>query len=196
MTVEELPSPGRWPGGTALILAPCLMLTGVLLRAPYDMWHPTAAGSPLRSLLALAAFTAGTILLWPAVLTLVRRIGAVNSRWARWGGSLAVIGLAARTLHNGVFQVVAASAYRVAALLSVAVLVGWFVLAYGAWRTGVLGSVRAPALACMGVLETTNRPASVIAVVGLAIALVPLGFSVLCGSGRPGRARAGGGRAG
>jgi hypothetical protein len=64
--------------------------------------------------------------------------------------------------------------------LSFTILSGWLVLAFGAYRSGVLGLARAIALAAMcllplGVLKGTEIT-SVIAVAGLCAAFVPLGI--------------------
>ncbi|GAB2946965.1 hypothetical protein GCM10027280_39730 [Micromonospora polyrhachis] len=197
--------PGRWLGGCALILGPLLMLTGVLLRAGHHFFFPDQLAAydrhPALIFTAYSAFVVGNVLLWPAVAALAQRIGVTRPGWALCGGALAIFGLFQRTFHAGVdhlaFQLVrvqgvevatrtvgdAYGAYYVLSALSVAIMAGWVVLAIGAWRARVLGPFRAIALAAMsalplGVLKGTT-PLSVIAVLGLAAALVPLGVRVL-----------------
>lgn len=199
------PFPGRWVGGAALVLGPPLLAAGVLLRLPFPFFFPEqlAARADHPGLMAASygAFAAGTVLLWPAVAVLAARIGRLRPGLALWGGVFAVLGLFARTFHAGVdhlaFQLAdrqgpeAAAefvertygAFHVFSSLNVAVMGGWILLALGAWRAGVLGPVRALALAAtaalpLGVLKGTTPPA-VVAVAGLCLALVPLGVRVL-----------------
>jgi len=197
--------PGRWVGGTALTLAPLVLLTGVLLRLQFPFFFPqqlTAYSQhPTLITAAYSCFLAGNILLWPAILSLTRLIIAKRPGWAVWGGSLTLLGLFARTFHAGIdhlaFQLVALhgvslatstvaksyGAFHVVASLNAAIFFGWIVLAIGAYRSGVLGLPRSIALGLMallmmGVLKGTS-PTSVIATGGLCIALVPLGVKVL-----------------
>ena len=196
---------GRWAGGVALILGPCLMLAGVLARLPYRFFFPDQlaayAAHPTQVRIAYSLFLAGNVLLWPAVAVLAQRIGASLPVWAVWGGVLATLGLFARTFHAGVdhlaFQLVRVEnlptatgavadsygAYHIMSALNAAIMAGWVVLAIGAWRARVLGLFRAVCLAAMsaltlGVLKGTT-PLSIIAVAGLTIALAPLGARVL-----------------
>lgn len=74
-------------------------------------------------------------------------------------------------------------AFHVLQPLSIAIFFGWVVLAVGVWRAGVLGIVRSVALASMsalpiGVLKGTG-PMSIVATLGLCVALVPLGARIL-----------------
>ncbi|MEU4516929.1 hypothetical protein AB0G05_46230 [Nonomuraea wenchangensis] len=197
--------PGRWAEAAGLLLGPVLMLAGVLLRAGIDGFFPAQlaafAADPARMSLSYGAFAAGNVLLWPAVIALVRRVWPAQPRWALWGGALVLLGLFARTFHAGVshlaFQLVdvqgvrtaqqavadSYGAFHVFQPLSFAIFFGWIVLAVGTWRARVLGPVRSVALASMsalplGVLKGT-RPMSVVAAVGLCVALVPLGLRVL-----------------
>jgi hypothetical protein len=197
--------PGRWLGGTALVLGPILLLVGVLLRAGRPFFFPAQlqayADHPALMTAAYSCFLAGVVLLWPAVIVLAQRIGRVRPMWALWGGAMAVFGLFARVFHAGVdhlaFQLAAdrgpeeatravADAYgawHLMSAFSVAIMAGWIVLAVGAVRSRTLGWVRAVSLAAtallpLGVLKGTT-PMSIVAVVGLGIALVPLGIQVL-----------------
>ncbi|MER6911293.1 hypothetical protein ABT354_06435 [Streptomyces sp. NPDC000594] len=210
----EVPFPGRWVGGVSLVVAPVLLGVGVLLRLPYPFFFPGQLAArvehPGPIAVSYGAFAAGTVLLWPALAVLAARIGRRSPGAALWGGVLAVLGLFARTFHAGVdhlaFQFadrqgaeVAArfvgetyGAFHVFGVLNLAIMGGWPLLAVGAWRAGVLGPVRALALAAtavlpLGVLKGTT-PLSVVAVAGLCLALVPLGVTVLRDGPAPGRA--------
>ncbi|MFC3996297.1 hypothetical protein ACFOVU_10250 [Nocardiopsis sediminis] len=204
-TVPGVPFPGRWVGGASLVLGPLLLLTGVLLRARYDFFFPAQLAAyqrdPVLMTVSYSAFSAGCVLLWPGVVTLAARIGVRCPETALWGGTLAVLGLSARAFHAGVdhsaFQLVrslgvrsatdavgeAYGAFHIFSMFNAAILGGWVLLAIGAYRSGVLGPLRALALASMsalplGVLKGTT-PMSVVAVAGLCVALVPLGLAVL-----------------
>ncbi|MFD6193407.1 hypothetical protein [Streptomyces sp. NPDC060275] len=206
--------PGRWVGGTAMVLGPPLMLTGALLRARFHFFFPDQLSAyerhPALMATAYGLFAAGSLLLWPAVTVLAGRIGARSAGWGLWGGVLAMSGLFARAFHAGVdhlaFQLVRSQgagpateavsagygAFHVFSTLNLAVLAGWLVLALGAWRTRVLGPVRAAALALaaalpLGVLKGTT-PLSLVALTGLCVALVPPGLALLSEAPRPGRA--------
>src|SRR5512138_3428165 len=95
--------PGRWVGGTALMLAPVLMLTGVLLRLQFPFFFPQQlaayAKHPTLLKTAYGFFLAGNILLWPAILSLANLITVRRPPWAVWGGCLTMLGLFARTFH-------------------------------------------------------------------------------------------------
>ncbi|TDD61845.1 hypothetical protein E1293_44570 [Actinomadura darangshiensis] len=72
-------------------------------------------------------------------------------------------------------------------------MLGWPLLAYAAYRTRTIGAVRSIALALtaalpLGVLKGTT-PLSMVAVAGLAVALVPLGLRMLLDGPRPSTAR-------
>lgn len=205
--------PGRLVGSLAMIVGPLLLLTGTLLRAPYPFFFPdqlAAAGArPELMVAAYSCFLAGTVLMWPAVVALAGMIGSTRPVLARWAGCLVVFGLFERTFHAGVdhlaFQLVAhrgvATATEIVAesytgfhlfhYLSFTIMFGWFVLAFAAWRSGVLGPVRAVALALMGLLPLGvlkgTEVVSIIGTVGLCIALVPVGWQLLASGPRPSR---------
>lgn len=193
--------PGRWLGASAMIVAPLLMLAGVLLRIQFNFFFPHQLSAfqqhPTLITAAYSCFLAGNILLWPAIVALARLIGATRPGFALWGGSLVVFGLFARTFHAGAdhlaFQIVrieglpsatkaiadSYGAFHIVATLNTAIFFGWIILAIGSWLSGTLGIVRSIALGLMsalmmGVLKGSS-PTSVIATAGLAIALVPLG---------------------
>ncbi|MDR8414416.1 hypothetical protein MTP10_37535 [Nonomuraea sp. 3-1Str] len=195
--------PGRWAEGVSLVLAPVLMLAGVLLRVEYDGFFPAQlaafADAPTLMSASYGCFALGSVLLWPGVLGLVRRSPA--SRLVLCGGVMVLCGLFARAFHAGVshlaLQLVdvqglasaqravadAYGAFHVFQPFNMAVLFGWAVLAAGLWRAGTLGLVPSVALGLMtalpiGVLKGTG-PMSVLAVAGLCVALVPYGVRVL-----------------
>lgn len=199
------PFPGRYLAAASLILAPLLILTGVLLRLRFDFFFPAqlaaAAEHPRLVFAAYACFLAGVILLWPGIVHLALRIGRTHPRWALWGGALVLFGLFARTFHAGIdhlaFQLVHAQGVDAAVetiqstygaphlvkTLSAAIFFGWPVLAFGAYRSGTLGLVRSIALALMaglmmGVLKGSSA-ISVVATAGLCISLMPLGVELL-----------------
>lgn len=128
------------------------------------------------------------------------------------GGALVLCGLFERTFHagvdhaarglvlrHGVEQATAqvAESYQdlhLFSFLSFTIPFGWPVLAFGAYRSGVLGPVRAVAPASMsalplGVLEGTEV-LSVVATAGPCVALVPLGVRLLLDGPRPDRGSA------
>jgi hypothetical protein len=197
--------PGRWVGGIALILGPLLLLTGVMLRLRFHFFFPEQLAAyqahPFLMDASYCTFAAGNVLMWPAVLTLTGLIAAKRAGWALWGGIFAISGLFARTFHAGVdhlaFQLVrvqnldlatksVADSYGVFHIFStfnLAIMLGWVVLAIGAYLSGTLPMPRSIALALMsalplGVLKGTT-PFSIVATVGLCAVLVPLGVKVL-----------------
>lgn len=180
---EDTWFPGRWIGGSSLIVGPLLLLTGILLRLRFHFFFPQQLAAvqehPTLMFASYSMFLAGIILLWPAVATLAWLIGRSRPGWAMWGGTLAMLGLFARTFHAGVdhlaFQLVHVQGLEVATqavrdsyganhivkTLNPAIMLGWIVLAIGAYRAGTLGLVRSVALglmAClmMGVLKGSS----------------------------------------
>jgi hypothetical protein len=206
--------PGPWLGGVSLIVGPCLLLTGTLLRlgVPFFFPHQLAAYQRQPALIgtAYAMFLAGTVALWPGVVAVAARIGATRPAWALWGGSLVIFGLFARAFHYGVntfaFALVdsaglgtatqAVGAYYgyrewVVSSLTVAVMLGWIILAIGCYLSRTLRLLPAVALALMaglmiGVLKGSTW-SSAVEVTGLAVAFVPLGVTLLRGAARPSR---------
>lgn len=220
MTITEAPQtavdrratlPGPWVEGVSLILGPLLLLAGVLTRIGEADFFPgqlaAYAAEPGRMVLSYSLFAAGTVLLWPAVTSLARRIGVTCPGWARWGVTLVVLGLFGRVFHAGVshlaFQLVDTlgleaaqkavastyGAFHVFKAVNVFIMGGWIVLAVGAFRaramgSGAVGVARCVALALaaglsLGVLKGSSDPISIAALLGLAFALVPLGVTVL-----------------
>lgn len=202
------PFPGRWLGGASLVLGPVLLLAGVLTRFGPDFFFPAQlsayAAEPTRMSVAYGLFAAGHLLLCPAVLALANRIGG---RWAGLGATMVLAGLFARTFHAGsdnlAFRLadaqgphaaaeVVAGSYPVPHLftyLSFAIMFGWPVLAFAAYRARVLGPLAALAMAAattlpIGVLKGSTT-FSVIAAAGLCLALIPLGLRVLGAGPRP-----------
>ncbi|MEV0666047.1 hypothetical protein ACIBI3_36030 [Actinomadura luteofluorescens] len=205
--------PGRWLAGTSLLLGPVLLLSGVLLRARFHFFFSDQLAAydrhPMLMTASYSCFAAGTVALWPAVSALALRIGAVRPVTAAFGGGLVLVGLFARTFHAGAdhlaFGLVDAQgrtsataavadsyqAFHIFQYTSFAIMLGWPVLAVGAWRAGVLGPVRCLGLALMallplGVLKGTT-PLSIAGAAGLCLALAPLGLATLLEGPRPAR---------
>jgi hypothetical protein len=203
--------PGRWVGGVSMVLAPLLLLTGVLLRIQFHFFFPQQLAAfkehPLLITASYNLFLAGTISLWPAIVTLGRFISLKRPGWALCGCTFVIFGLFARTFHAGadymafqstrvqdlniVTKTVAASygAFHVVSALNGAILFGWIILAIGAYLSGTCGLVRSIALGLMsalmiGVLKGSSAM-SVIAVAGLCLALVPLGIDILTARPNP-----------
>lgn len=203
--------PGRWVGGIACILGPLAVLTAVLLRAPFHFFFPQqlAAFAEHRGLMVASSslFTVGMLLLVPAVVMLASSIAATHPRLARWGALSAVAGLCVRHFHAGVdhlaFRLVdvqglevahqaVADSYAADYVLAVPmplIMVGWVLLAVGAFRSGTFGLTRSIALGStaalmIGVLKGTNL-VSILVVTGLCVALVPFGIMVLRTGSRP-----------
>ncbi|MEU6711209.1 hypothetical protein ABZ897_06970 [Nonomuraea sp. NPDC046802] len=198
--------PGRWVEGAGLVLGPALLLAGVLVRAGAGDFFPDQlaayAAAPGRMVLSYSLYAAGVVLLWPAVTALARRIALTRPGWARWGATLVILGLFGRVFHAGAshlaFQLVDAlglqaaqravagtyGAFHVFKAANVAIMGGWVVLAVGAHLSKALGVLRCVALGLaaglpLGVLKGSSDPISLVALAGLAVALVPLGVAVL-----------------
>ena len=203
--------PGRWVGGIALIIAPLLFLSGMLLRARFHFFFPQQLEAfnkfPGLIITSYNLFVIGNIFLWPAILTLARLIGKRKNQLAIWGGVFVMFGLFARTFQAGInhlaFQLVriegldgatriiadSYGAFNIIATLNGTIMFGWILLAAGAFRSQVMGLFRAVALALMaglmsGVLKGSSLY-SIIAATGLCIALIPLGIQVLQNGARP-----------
>ncbi|NIH84555.1 hypothetical protein [Amycolatopsis granulosa] len=201
----------RWIGGTTMIAAPLLLLAGLLLRVPFPFFFPhqlaAAVDHPGLLTAAYTLVSGGTVLLCPAVLALAGHVRRARPGWAHWGAVLVVAGLFERTFHAGFDQAAlalarhggtgfatgfVADAYgdlHLFSFLSFTILLGWPVLAFGAWRAGVLHPVRALGLAAtsalpLGVLKGTTV-LSILAVTGLCVALVPSGVRLLRSAPRP-----------
>lgn len=205
--------PGRLAAGVSLVVAPVLVFAGVLLRARYEFFYPhqlaAFAEAPALMTAAYSCFSLGTVLLFPGVLAVATRIGRTHPKLAAWGGLFVLIGLCTRTFHAGIdhlaFQLVdvqglpaatkavtdsygAWDAFRTPVLC---VVFGWYLLAFGAYRSGTLGLVRSLALAAtsafmVGTLKGTDWT-SVVAATGLCAAFVPLGVRILREGERPSR---------
>ncbi|XVS60464.1 hypothetical protein ACQPYE_19290 [Actinosynnema sp. CA-299493] len=205
--------PGRWPGAAAMILGPVLLLAGTLLRWPFHYFFPqqlvAVAEQPARMTAAHTLVIAGTVLLAPAVLALAHRIGQTRPALATWSAALVLVGLFERTFHAGINQAahglvrqrgatfatdLVSQSYQdlhLFSFLSFTIFFGWPVLAFAAYRSRVLGPVRAVALALMcllplGVLKGTEIT-SVIAVAGLCAAFLPTGLRQAFNGPRPSR---------
>jgi len=144
----------------------------------------------------------GCLFLWPGIITLVRFIGRKHPVLAIWGGMFTILGLMGRVFHGGIdhlaFQLVNVQslelavkavsdsyhAFHIVRYFNGMMMFGWVLLAIGAYRSRLLGFFRSAALASMfffplGTLKGT-RFESPFLILGLCIALVPLGIKVLC----------------
>ncbi|MCU7726147.1 hypothetical protein ODJ79_20670 [Actinoplanes sp. KI2] len=206
--------PGPWLGGLSLVVGPVLLLTGTLLRLGVPFFFPGQLTAyqqhPALMTTAYGMFLAGTIALWPGIVAVAVRVGISRPAWSAWGGSLVMLGLFARTFHYGVntfaFALVDSAGvsaatravgsyygYRewIASSLTLALMLGWIVLAIGCYLSRTLGLLPAIGLALMsglmiGVLKGSTWP-SAVEVAGLAAALVPLGVKTLRTARRPTR---------
>ncbi|WP_433464813.1 hypothetical protein [Spirillospora sp. CA-128828] len=198
----------RWVAGISLVLGPALLLAGVLLRVRFAFFFPDQLAAyddhPMLMTASYSAFVAGTVALAPGVLALTRLIG---TQMAGLAGTLVTLGLFTRTFHAGAdhmaFQLVDAQG-RITATQAVAasyqgfhifhyttfaIMLGWPLLAFAAYRTRTLGPVSSVALALtaalpLGVLKGTT-PLSMVATAGLCLAFVPLGLRMLLSAPRP-----------
>jgi hypothetical protein len=161
----QQPFPGRCVGGVCLILGPILLLTGALLRIQFHFFAPQQLQAyqahPNLLTAAYSAYSMGWVALCFGILTLVHRIAAWDRNWAFWGGVLTLLGLFNRTFNAGVdhmafqmasvlgadqaFTVVSDTyrAFHVFRYLNGSTMLGWPLLAIGAYRAGILGPVRA-----------------------------------------------------
>lgn len=203
-SAEQHPFPGRWLGGACLIFGPLLLLTGALLRVQFHFFAPQQLQAyqdyPRLITAAYSTYSMGSVVLCFGILALVHRIAVWNRTWAFWGGALALIGLFNRTFSAGVdhlaFQMVTVlgadrafavvsdtyRAFHVFRYTNGTLMLGWPVLAIGAYRARILGRVRAAALALMFILPMGTLKGTEIrsiAIVGLCVALVPLGVQIL-----------------
>ncbi|MFK7697023.1 hypothetical protein [Paenibacillus sp. HJGM_3] len=203
--------PGRWLGGAALVLGPLLLLVGVLLRYPFHFFFPDQLAAyldhPRLMTAAYSFFAAGHVTLLPAVLHLARRIGGRCPQWAFWGALFAMLGLTARIFHAGAdhlaFQLVrvqnlelatqtvadAYGAFHLFKTFNLSIMLGWIVLAIGAYRSRTLKLFPSVALALMaslplGILKGSTV-FSCLASLGLCVALIPFGIRVLREGSRP-----------
>jgi hypothetical protein len=203
-STDDCPFPGLWVGGVCLILGPVLLLTGALLRVQFHFFAPQQLQAyeahPNLMSAAYSCHSMGSVVLCLGILLLVHRIAAWNRTWAFWGGFFAVTGLFNRVFSAGVdhmafmmvkvigadeaFAVVGDSyrSFHIFRYINGNVMLGWPILAIGAYRAGVLGPVRSAALALMfvlpfGTLKGTGIRS--IAILGLCAALVPLGVQTL-----------------
>ncbi|QMU28135.1 hypothetical protein [Adhaeribacter radiodurans] len=203
-SLSLLAFPGRWIGGVSLVLGPLLILTGALLRIQFHFFAPQQlaafAAHPDLITAAYSCYAMGSVVLCLGIILLANLIGRWNRMWEIWGGTLAILGLFTRTFHAGIdhmafrlvlvqsqemaWQAVSDSyrAFHIFRHLNGTIMVGWVVLAIGVYRSGTLTLVRALALGLMvmvpfGTLKGTEIRA--IGLLGLCVALVPLGITIL-----------------
>lgn len=197
--------PGRWISGITMILGPIFLMIGVVLRSKYHFFFPDQLTAyknhPTLIFFSYSFFIGGNILMWPGVNTLSRMIGVKKPAWALWGGTFAMLGLFARTFHAGVdhlaFQMTriqgvdtaikvvqdSYGAYHIFHTFAPLIMFGWIILAIGAYISKTLGLFRSISLALMsglplGVLKGTTT-FSIIAILGLGITFISLGFKLI-----------------
>ncbi|MFF4412979.1 hypothetical protein ACFYY8_10645 [Streptosporangium sp. NPDC001559] len=205
--------PGRRISAVSMIVGPLLLLAGALTRVPFPFPFTEQLAAVQRApglvIGGYTAFLAGNVLMWPAVVTLARGIGRTHPMWAAWGGAFVIFGLFERTFHAGINQtafrlvlrrgldsatVFVQDSYQDTHLfsyLSFTIMFGWYVLAFGAYRSRVLGLTGSIALASMGavplgVLKGTDA-FTIAGTLGLCVAFLPLGFRLMREGPRPSR---------
>lgn len=187
------------------MLGPVLLLVGTVLRSPFHFFFPdqlrAVAEHPGLMTAAYTAFLAGNVVMWAAVAFLAQRIGETRPGWAVWAGVLVTVGLFGRTFHAGVDHAAFSATRQLGvqeatelvsrgygdlhlfSFLSFTIMFGWFVLAFAAYRSGVLGPIRAVGVAAMGLLPLGvlkgTEVLSIVGTAGLCLALVPFGIRVL-----------------
>jgi hypothetical protein len=203
--------PGRWLGGITMILGPLLLLIGVTSRFQFNFFFPQQLEAfhenPTLLTLSYSSFLAGNILMWPAIITLINLISIKSPRFALWGGIFAIFGLFARTFHAGIdhlaFQIVrfenidlateivanSYGAFHIIRALNLYIMVGWIILAIGVYRSKIMNIFNSIAFGLMaalplGVLKGTTT-FSIIATIGLCVALIPLGVRVIMSESMP-----------
>ena len=201
---EPFRFPGRWVGGASLVLGPLLIAAGALLRVRFHFFAPQQLAAyeahPNLITAAYSCYSMGSVVLCFGIIALANRIGRWSPVWAAWGGCLAILGLFNRTFSAGVdhlaFQLVRVQdldtafkavsdsyrAFHVFRYLNGSIMLGWVILAIGAYRSGTLGPVRSVALGLMvmlpfGTLKGTEIRS--IAIAGLCVAMIPLGVAML-----------------
>lgn len=197
--------PGRWIGGLSLIIGPLLFLAAALLRVQFYFFYDAQLGAyaehPALITAAYSCFVLGCMFLWPGIIALARSIGTKYPVLAVWAGMFTILGLIGRVFHGGIdhlaFQLVnvqgldaatravddSYQAFHIVRHFNGMMMIGWLLLAIGAYRSQILGLVRSVALASMlflplGTLKGT-RTESIFLILGLCIALVPLGVGML-----------------
>ena len=176
----------------------------------YDAQLAAYAEHPALITAAYSCFVLGCMFLWPAIITLSRFIGMRGYPvLAILGGAITILGLMGRMFHGGIdhmaFQLVNVQslefaiqavddqylAVHIVKYFNGAIMIGWVLLAIGAYRSGVMGWFRSIALASMfflplGTLKGTRFEPTFL-ILGLCVALVPLGIKVLRDGPRPSR---------
>ena len=197
--------PGRWIGGLSLVIGPLLLLAAALLRIEFQFFYDEQLNAyseqPVLITASYSCFVLGCFFLWPGIIALVRFIGMKHPTLALWGGMFTIIGMIGRVFHGGIdhmaFQLVDVQslelaknavsdsyhAFHIVRYFNGMMMFGWILLAIGAYRSNTIGLIRSIALASMfflplGTLKGT-RFESTFLILGICIALVPLGIKVL-----------------
>ncbi len=198
--------PGKWVGGSCLILGPAVLLAGILLRVRYNFFFPDQLAAyqqePLLMTVSYSLFALGNVLLVFGVAALVQQIGKSRPFLASSAGILVIAGLIARTFHAGAdylaFQLVnrfgaeeaaamvggkAYSAFHIFRTANPAILFGWLILAYSVFISREMNPLCAFCIALaagmpLGVLKGTTY-FSIAGAAGLCLAFVPYGIKML-----------------
>jgi hypothetical protein len=197
--------PGTWIAAGSLIISPVLFLLGEVLRssAGYPFADQLSYYADHKGLMGTSygISVLSLMLMWPGLLAVAQLIGHTRPGWSAVGGTLAITGLLVNTFHEGMnlmaFRMVEelgpdaatgavagsyADPYLVYPLVFVDNL-GWIVLAVGACLSRTLGWLRSLGLLVMcahvsGLLKGATA-LGVFYDIGLCVALVPLGISLL-----------------
>jgi hypothetical protein len=190
-----------------MVLAPLLLLAGAAaLWGLYDDEDEQAMAARQaamdRTHLGANLLTASLMLNVFVVAALGNLVAASRPRLAAWGAGVTIVGLLVQVWFWGIDVVGrglaesqdAATAAQIMedadaptfmVFLAPTIILGWFILAFAAWRAGVLPAWRAAAFALTGLL-----PVGVIggahvlipvAFLGFAVGVLPLGISLMRG---------------
>ncbi|HET7035458.1 MAG TPA: hypothetical protein VFI42_07240 [Thermomicrobiaceae bacterium] len=199
--------PGDTIAGVCMIVGPIVMVITALLGI--GIYHAAGidyvrgmAAHPTRAAVVFDCFVAGWMFYTVALIGLAGQITAARPWLGRAAGIVTIVGLFGPVFFNGVyfggFQLTdpsqqAAAGYlidhaqiipsNVINLSGPALVIGFIALAIGAAQAGVLGRWRAAALG-LGCIMSAGFISgyiviSAVAFLGTAIALVPLGVSLL-----------------
>jgi hypothetical protein len=103
----EVPQfPCKWLGGLSLIVAPLLLLTGILLRSRFGFFFPSqlkaVESNPSLMFASYSLFLAAFVLLWQGITWMAQKIAEQRPGLGLWSGSLVIFGLFARAFHASI----------------------------------------------------------------------------------------------
>lgn len=203
--------PGRLVGGVCLVAAPILALvgTGLAVDLYSEAGGPFAsamANHPMRGMAGVNLSVASIMLALFVVVVLARAITGTHPRLGRTGGVLTMLGLMGPMFFEGIFwgasRIIVQSPSHIAVAATLinranvvpasvdnisgpCLFAGFILLGLGAAKSGLLSRWRAAALALTCLLPfgfiSGYMVISLVAFLGLAVAVVPLGVRVLRG---------------